>query len=215
MGTRSLTAVKMDGKYRIAQYGQWDGYPRAQGKTALEFLQTADLGKFKKQLGKTTFIKENDLVEKKINKIFDRVSKASQDLKYPPEAGALTAAKRTLDEEDLFLYYCSTRDTGAKVLEFVYNAPATIKEIPLFNKIEFANDSLFCEWAYVIDFDKNTFEVYKGFNKTPLTKKDRFYDVTKNYARRNNEYFGIKLLKSYKLDKLPNLETFFKLEPKN
>lgn len=27
MGTRHLTAVVIDGDYKVAQYGQWDGYP--------------------------------------------------------------------------------------------------------------------------------------------------------------------------------------------
>lgn len=31
MGTRNLTAVYLDGQYKVAQYGQWDGYPEGQG----------------------------------------------------------------------------------------------------------------------------------------------------------------------------------------
>jgi hypothetical protein len=34
----------------------------------------------------------------------------------------------------------------------------------------FGNDSLFCEWAYVINFDADQIEVYEGFRKTPPTK---------------------------------------------
>lgn len=30
---------------------------------------------------------------------------------------------------------------------------------------DFPLDSLFCEWAYVVDFDKGALEVYKGFQK--------------------------------------------------
>ena len=39
MGTRNLTAVYLDGQYKVAQYGQWDGYPEGQGITALTFLR--------------------------------------------------------------------------------------------------------------------------------------------------------------------------------
>jgi hypothetical protein len=39
MGTRNLVAVYLDGIHRIAQYGQWDGYPSGQGKTVLSFLR--------------------------------------------------------------------------------------------------------------------------------------------------------------------------------
>jgi len=38
MGTRNLTMVISDGKTKIAQYGQWDGYPSGQGADILAFL---------------------------------------------------------------------------------------------------------------------------------------------------------------------------------
>ena len=56
MGTRNLTIAVMDGKTRVAQYGQWDGYPEGQGTTILEFLKSADLDLFKKKLETTAFV---------------------------------------------------------------------------------------------------------------------------------------------------------------
>ena len=41
MGTRNLTAVFMDGEYKVAQYGQWDGYPSGQGVDILNILKNA------------------------------------------------------------------------------------------------------------------------------------------------------------------------------
>ena len=38
MGTRNLTMIKIDGKFKVAQYCQWDGYPRGVGSTVLRFL---------------------------------------------------------------------------------------------------------------------------------------------------------------------------------
>jgi hypothetical protein len=49
MGTRNLTMVISGGKTKIAQYGQWDGYPSGQGKTVLEFLRNTDLKGFKEK----------------------------------------------------------------------------------------------------------------------------------------------------------------------
>ena len=39
MGTRHLICAISDDEYRIAQYGQWDGYPEGQGAAILEFLK--------------------------------------------------------------------------------------------------------------------------------------------------------------------------------
>lgn len=49
------------------------------------------------------------------------------------------------------------------------------KKIPVCLQLEFANDSLFCEWAYVVDLDKEVFEVYGGSEKKH--DRHRFKDV--------------------------------------
>ncbi len=43
MGTRNLTLVKdKEGKTKVAQYGQWDGYPEGQGTTILNFIRSKE-----------------------------------------------------------------------------------------------------------------------------------------------------------------------------
>ena len=62
MGTRNLTAVFMDGEYKVAQYGQWDGYPEGQGITCLVFLRDEmDESKFREQLKKVHFWNAEEL----------------------------------------------------------------------------------------------------------------------------------------------------------
>jgi len=55
MGTRNVTMVISGGETKVAQYGQWDGYPSGQGVTILNFLKRFSLKKFKKQLDKFQF----------------------------------------------------------------------------------------------------------------------------------------------------------------
>jgi len=61
MGTRNLTCVVLDGEYRIAQYGQWDGYPSGQGATVLEFLKDKmDREQFETALRQTKWITKEE-----------------------------------------------------------------------------------------------------------------------------------------------------------
>jgi hypothetical protein len=179
MGTRNLTFVKLDGKYRIAQYGQWDGQPSGQGETVLQFLKDIlneeAVSTFKEKLLKCRFATKEELQE--IGKDKNWASK------YPQ----------------------LSRDAGAGILEMVCSGepPMVLKD-----ETNFANDSVFCEWAYVIDFDSGTFEVFTGFNKIQLTPQDRFYTGNKP----DKEYYPIRLLKSFPLDQLPPEEEFFALE---
>ncbi|NLA66727.1 MAG: hypothetical protein GX856_00490 [Gammaproteobacteria bacterium] len=135
MGTRHLIAVQHNGEYKIAQYGQWDGYPSGQGADVLDFLRRADLERFKAQVDKTGWITDAELEDRWV------------------EAGAVRGSETvTLEVSNRMrdLYPELSRDTGAKVLDIVYKADGGLQ---LRNSIEFAQNSLFCEWAYVIDLD--------------------------------------------------------------
>ena len=168
MGTRNLTMViNKKGKTKIAQYGQWDGYPGGQGKTSLEFLKTQNLNNFQKQIKKCFFYKEVDLPE-----------------------------NATIDE-----YPQLNRDHGASVLSIVNGIS---DKLGLKDSSDFAYDSLFCEWVYIIDFSKNTFEIYTGFQQSKLDKNQRFYQETPN----DSGYYGVKMIDSYELDNLPDVDEF-------
>jgi hypothetical protein len=136
MGTRNLTMVLSKRKIKVAQYGQWDGYPTGQGKTIAKFLQRANIEKFKEKVDNVTFIDDKDL-----EKVYEECSKGNSEINLlPPELN---------------------RDTAAKILTLIYKG----KVKQLRNDLDFAADSLFCEWAYLINLDNQTVEVYLGFNK--------------------------------------------------
>lgn len=96
-----------------------------------------------------------------------------------------------------------SRNLGGAILEKLleYRNEA---EVVLVDSEKFAADSLFCEWAYIIDLDNNTLEVYRGFNEARLTSKDRFYNLHKVHQ----QFYPIKILKTFSLDKLPDAEKF-------
>lgn len=183
MGTRNLTCVVKDGKYVVSSYGQWDGYPSGQGKTILDFLNTKfDLETFKEKLGKSSYATDDEIQAKWV------------------ECGANPNDQFvSMDISKKFgeKYPELSRDTGGKVLELIQNSENGLQTIEYIDFI--ASGS--CEWAYVIDLDLGTFEVYK-YNSEVLTEKDRFFPYQKDGD------IPAKLVRKYKLDRLPKEKTF-------
>lgn len=197
MGTRHLTIVIQKEKPVVAQYGQWDGYPEGQGVTVLNFLRTVDMNRFKKRLKDVRFMNKRD--ESSLKKFMKKIG----------------AENGLLDMDQAKLYYNQypylSRNHGAEILQMIYDS---VGKVVLQNSISFAADSLFCEWAYLIDLDKNVLEVYEGFNQTPLEDGQRFKDLV-NVEYFTGTYYPIRHVKTYPLDELPTDEDFVKeLEPK-
>lgn len=185
MGTRNLTIVQYNGAYKIAQYGQWDGYPECGGIEALTFARKLKDQIFRKRfennLDKCRFFTDEEIktIDKKIE-----------------EGGFNWQAE----------YPQLHRDVGRDILDMVYNADGGMV---LENSINFASDSLFCEWAWLIDLDKNTFECYEGFNSEPLSPEDRFFDFPiKEYYVTTHNYYPVKKTKEWSLDDLPDDDSF-------
>jgi hypothetical protein len=63
---------------------------------------------------------------------------------------------------------------------------------------DFLFDSLFCEFAYIINLDENILEFYIGFNKNP--------EADGRYAYKIGErgYCGVRLAKTMKLEDIMN-----------
>lgn len=188
MGTRHLIAVQKDGEYKIAQYGQWDGYPSGQGRTVLDFLQNVDMPRFRERLDNVVFLDDEQIAERWY------------------ECGAPRGSAFVgMDVSNKFFkkYPELSRDTGATILQLVLDAPG---QIGLRNAITFAGDGLFCEYAYVIDLDAGSLEVYQGFHKGPIDASERFA----TFERVQADYAPVKHVKTWALDDLPTEEVFLK-----
>lgn len=187
MGTRHMIAVVNEGKYRVAQYGQWDGYPSGQGVNILKFLINGNVDALKTNSLKCSFISESNYTDL----VKDYENSVSEFFKQYPQFN---------------------RDTGSDILELVANADSGLQ---LWDDYKFAADSLFCEWAYVIDFDKNTFEVYEGFNQQSLSPNERFFGLfCEQNVIRKEPYYPVKHKATFSLSDLPTEEEFLlKTEP--
>jgi hypothetical protein len=186
MGTRSLTIVKKNNKTVIAKYAQFDGYPSGLGNSLISAIKFIGIERIKKIVDCVRVADQEDIdYINSFNKIVPNKGKYGDDevewkLKFP-------WVSRECDGADLLYFLDDTCDTG--------------NTLALIFKEDFAADSLFCEWCYVIDLDKGSFEVFRGFNKTPLTEEDRFYYLSDKIK---NDYYPVKILTSYSLNDLPD-----------
>ena len=174
MGTRNLTMVQCDNKIPVAQYGQWDGYIDGAGVEIFEFvkkmLRAKKLEQFKEIVSNCYFVDRPRIRE------------------YYLELGVDIDIEHFIDIRitDKFKekHPALDRDMGPSILDFLLENGST----ELRNEITFAKDSLFCEWAYVVNLDTEMLEVYRGFQETPLEPSDRFYHLQEE----NSKYYPIR-----------------------
>jgi len=150
MGTRNLTGVIKNGEYRVAQYGQWDGYPEGQGATVYDFLMgDGNIARLESNLDNCRWVTDADY------------AKARKEIGVEEGVGYLTMEQSEMWAERFPTLH---RDTCATILFLVSQADGN--PVVLKNDAEFLNDGLFCEWAYVIDLDTRELRVYTDGDKT-------------------------------------------------
>lgn len=148
MGTRGLLAFAHDGEIKGA-YNHFDSYPSGLG---------ADVAKYVHQLVRLGGDEGLESAKAKFKALVavDEDEKPTEDQKlallryYSPRVSTGSA-----DE-----WYALLRDTQGDPQAFL-DAGFYI------DGIGFAQDSLFCEWGYVIDLDRKVVEIYKGFQNAP------------------------------------------------
>ncbi len=157
MGTRNMTMViDKEGTKKVAQYGQWDGYPSGVGADILDFLNNKELfEKFKNNLSKVRFAepegKDKDFLE-------------SYDNNAPTWSN--DPDKRTHEQKEWFNNFI-TRDLAAKVLTNIAESEAG--EILLIDREDLGKMSgAGVEWSYIIDLQKGTLAVHGTIDTPPI-----------------------------------------------
>jgi hypothetical protein len=169
MGTRNVTMVISNKEIKVAQYGQFDGYPSGLGIEVINKIKTMKVGQLKEKLEGCRFIT-------------DAEHDALDDKTWLQDMPQLDRSLQ-VDIIDMIM-------DGTTVLEDSRKFPA---------------DSLFCEWGYVIDLDKEVLEVYKGFNLKPLPKNARFKHLEAD-MKENGTYYPIKLATKIRFQDLPKTQ---------
>lgn len=163
MGTRHLIRViDESGTVKVAQYGQWDGYPDGVGVELLGVLRQlgfddkAKRHEFNQALGNTVFINEHDI--EAINLIIDKTETPLKDI-----VPALS------------------RDTSADVLLIIAGlAPCGDEKaardpvgcLRLKDEDVFGQDSTFCAWLYEVNLQEDKLHVRHNDKEDVLASFD-------------------------------------------
>ena len=196
---REERSASSSARSRRSATTKYDSYPDGYGLQNLEWLRVADFGSMSK-LATVALVVDNDV-------------------RRPTERRSPTFASSrsiSVSEGSLHDWYCLLHKTHGDIgamLDCGYIEDA--HRFPL--------DSLFCEWAYIVDFDSNMFEVYVGF-QTEVPKRGRWPVVLPRTDRTNHlnhlaackqqgrdpylpevpDYKAVDLLASWPLDALPS-----------
>ena len=167
MGTRGCYGFRKNGIDKIT-YNQYDSYPDCLGRTMVEFC-------------KNTSIQE-------MNEIFDRIILVDGYDKPTPEQ--ITACRSyyngNVGRQSPDDWYCLLREAQGEPNAYKNGLRYMI------DSHEFIKDSLFCEYAYIIDLNTNKLEFYVGFQMQP--------DIHNRYGTDSDRgYYPCKMKASYSL----------------
>lgn len=180
MSTRGFLGFVAEGAEKIG-YNHSDSYPSCLGKRTLEWLLKCDQ---KEAVEAATALR-----------VVDGNSQPSDE-----DIAALGQYANTHvgGRSDRVTWYQLLRETQG-------DAAAILDAGAIEDASQFPVDSLFAEWGYVVDFDAGTFEVYRGFQKSPHTE-GRFAGRTPDPS--SPGYYPVRLAASWPLAELPTVEQF-------
>lgn len=167
MGTRGAYGFTVAGKSKIS-YNHYDSYPSCLGKSIVNFLSCNNI------VAIENFAKSVKMVDANKKPTVSQIKK-------------LTSLDINVEKNND--WYNLLRSHQGELQE-LYSA-----KIPFMtNEENFMKDSLFCEYAYIINLDEGVLEYYVGFNKTPILE-GRFANAPHN----EGGYYPVRLIKTYPL----------------
>ena len=175
MGTCGLYGFRKNGIDKTT-YNHFDSYPDGLGADILKFIRNHS--------------------NAAMNEFYDNIIMVDEHAKPSAEEIKRCIANRTVDlsvsNQSYDDWYCLLRNIQGD-LEALYQW-----EFPYMTDCsDFIKDSLFCEFAYIINLDTNVLEYYEGFQETP--QEGNRYGTTDDRG-----YYPCKLVAEIPLETIKN-----------
>lgn len=147
MGTRGAYGFRVDGKDYIS-YNHFDSYPSGLG---VDILAQA-----KSLIARKGGIEALKKQVRKIRLVTNATPPTPEDIKRCEPFTDLSVSERSTSD-----WYCLLRKAQGRL-------DALVRCGVMMDSSAFLTDSLFCEYAYIINLDDGTLEFYMGFNEGSL-----------------------------------------------
>jgi hypothetical protein len=187
MGTRGLMGFRLNGVDKLC-YNHSDSYPDGLGDDVNAELQIILLD--------FTFTGIVEMVEK-IRMVTEDEPVTEDDITRLKEYHASWASSGAATE-----WYSLLRNLQGKLRD-------TLTSGIMLEYGGFINESLFCEWAYIVNLDTRKLEVYKGFQTKKLKNAGRYMAASRKPRGWKPEYAGQEfyypcaLIAEFSFDALP------------
>lgn len=180
MGTRGACGFYSQGTEKVT-YNHYDSYPVGLGNQVIEYLDTKDrdIDEIRKDFDKIQLVKETSRPSKK-------------QIKICRNAGL---SDLTVSDKEITDWYCLMRLAQGDLTQNVQSGL-------MIDSREFLYDSLFCEWAYIINIDNSLLEVYKGGQKSAGEGR---YSNRKS-SNSLSEYYGVTLVAELDIKEIKTLD---------
>lgn len=188
MVTRGLYGIRKNGIDK-ATYNHWDSYPNWLGKEVVSFCKHNGIENLNR------FFDLIELVDNESNPTDDQIIECMT-------AGYVDTSVGAQSVRD---WYCLLRDMQGNFKAY-QNFIDNNARVYMKDDITFIRDSLFCEYAYIINLDDNVLEFYIGFQYVP--QEGNRYGMESTYEGHDGtKYYPCKLLMTFPLDDLNDIES--------
>jgi hypothetical protein len=180
MGTRGAYGFRIDGIDKLT-YNHSDSYPDGLG---IDFVEEVNrLVKLKTLASKV----------RKIKLVDENTKPTDEDIANCAPYTNLGVGKQSTDD-----WYCLLREAQGSL-------SAALKSGYMLNSGNFIQDSLFCEYAYILNLDTNKVEFYKGFQEKEHDL-GRYGHLRVKYDHKPSgfsDYWGCALVGEFPMKKIP------------
>lgn len=165
MGTRGAYGYRINCQDKVT-YNHFDSYPDYLGRRVMAYISATPIPEMKEAASRIELVKcESHPTQLLIERYKKYADLEVSDHKY----------------ED---WYCLLRNCQGDLFAYHHGLRHMV------DYRDFLIDSLFCEWAYIINLDTEKLETYKGLNKDPESP-GRY---ARSSAEDNDSYMGIALI---------------------